>query len=165
METRKCTKCSDKPIADCREIIMAFSKSRDSLIPILQAIQTRTGYLPTNAMEETASYLAIPASEVYGAATFYSLFAVQPKGKYVIRLCDSPPCHVEGAESIRHAICHHLNLSVGDTTPDGLFTFESVSCIGLCGDAPAMMINSDVYGNLSPDMVPGILDNYVEEVA
>ena len=116
-------------------------------------------------MEEVAIWLSIPASEVYGTATFYTLFAIEPKGKYIIRLCDSPPCHIEGAESIKHAIRKHLGILEGETTKDGLFTFEQVSCIGLCGVAPALMINDDVYGNLSPEMIPAIINKYQGEEA
>ena len=90
-----------------------------------------------------------PLSDVYGTATFYTLFATKPKGRYVIRLCDSPPCHIEGSSDIKSAIAKAIGVRPGQTTEDGHFTFEIVSCFGLCGVAPAVMINEDVYGNLT----------------
>lgn len=159
MEVKKCPNCA-KASSGLAIIIQSFNRDRGSLIPMLHAVQDSVGFLSPGAMEEVASWLSIPVSEVYGVATFYTLFATSPKGKHVIRLCDSPPCHLEGAQSIRHAIEKHLGIIEGETSNDGLFTLETASCIGLCGVAPALMINQDVYGNLSPDMIPGILDKY-----
>lgn len=145
------------------EVVRTLERSRGNLIPALHAVQDRVGYLPDEAMQEVADWLEIPISDVYGTATFYTLFATKPKGRYIIRLCDSPPCHLEGSKSIKSAIQKALGIAPGETTDDGDFTFEIVSCFGLCGVAPAVMINEDVYGNLTPEMVGGILAKYRKE--
>jgi NADH:ubiquinone oxidoreductase subunit E len=114
-------------------------------------------------MEEVAEWLSVPVSEVYGTATFYTLFTTKPQAKNVVRLCDSPPCHIEHSKSIKRAIENYLGIQDGSATTDNLFRFEIVSCFGLCGVAPAIMVNEDVYGNLTPEMIPGILGKYREE--
>ncbi|HEY3298440.1 MAG TPA: NADH-quinone oxidoreductase subunit NuoE [Armatimonadota bacterium] len=163
MEIKKCPQCGHNGGIACKTIIESFGKDRGNLIPMLHAIQQNMGYLTAEAMEEAATWLSVPVSEVYGTATFYTLFATAPKGKNVVRLCDSPPCHIEGAELIKRALQATLGISEGETSEDGSFTFEPVRCIGLCGVAPAMMINNEVYGNLTPEMIPGIIGKYREE--
>jgi NADH:ubiquinone oxidoreductase subunit E len=145
------------------DLIHAFEQTKESLIPALHVVQDKLGYLPDGAMRELSQWLNIPLSDVYGTATFYTLFSTTPKGRYVIRLCDSPPCHLEGSKSIKSAIQEAIGVAPGGTTDDGEFTFEIVSCLGLCGVAPAVMINDDVYGNLTPEMVGGIIDKYRKE--
>lgn len=162
METNECPKCKSTDKCDFHSIIRQFNRHRGALIPMLHELQDSMGYLSTEAMEEVASWLDIPASEVYGVATFYTLFATEPRGKYVVRICDSTPCHIEGSKAIRKAIEQHLGITPGQTTEDGDFTFETVSCFGLCGVAPAIMVNEDVYGNLTPEMIPKILGKYSE---
>jgi len=163
LESGKCSKCEGTSLADIRECIRGFGREQGELIPILHAVQGRYGYLTAEAMEEVADWLNIPASEVYGTATFYTLFATKPLGRHVIRLCDSPPCHIEGSVRIREALEADLGVSEGETTDDGLFTLEVISCFGLCGVAPAVMIDEDVYGNLTPEMMPAILAKYKGE--
>lgn len=162
MDSNKCPHCSEAA-ADVAEIIRCFDPDHGSLIPILHAIQDKFGYLAPGAMEEVAAWLAIPVSEVYGTATFYTLFSTVPLGKHVVRMCDSTPCHIEGSKSIKKAVESALGISAGDTTGDNLFTFEIVSCFGLCGVAPAIMVDQDVYGNLTPEMIPAILAKYRKE--
>ena len=163
MESGKCSKCEGTSLADIRECIRGFGREQGELIPILHALQHKYGYLTAEAMEEVADWLNIPASEVYGTATFYTLFATKPLGRHVIRLCDSPPCHIEGSVRIREALEVNLGVSEGETTDDGFFTLEVISCFGLCGVAPAVMIDEDVYGNLTPEMMPAILAKYKGE--
>ena len=163
MEKTQCPSCSQTTLADIRDCVRQFGREQGNLIPILHSLQSRNGYLTAEALEEVAVWLDIPASEVYGTATFYTLFAVKQHGEHVIRLCDSPPCHIEGATSIKKAIEAHLGVSEGETTDDGTFTIEAVSCIGLCGVAPAIMIDEDVYGNLTPEMIAAILGKYQRE--
>ena len=163
MEKTQCPSCSQASLAEIKDCIRQFGQEQGNLIPILHAVQAKCGFLSAEAMDEIADWLAIPASEVYGTATFYTLFAVEPLGKHVIRLCDSPPCHIEGSVNVRKAIEKHLGIGDGETTEDGLFTLQSVSCIGLCGVAPAIMIDDDVYGNLTPEMIPSILGKYGKE--
>jgi NADH-quinone oxidoreductase E subunit len=164
LRSRECPHC-DPSSKDVREVIREFDADRGNLIPILHAVQDQFGYLTSAAMEEVADWLSIPASEVYGTATFYTLFATKPVGQHVIRLCDSTPCHIEGSKSIKETLEANLGICTGETTKDGLFTLEVVSCFGLCGVAPAIMIDEDVYGNLTPESIPQILDKYRKEGA
>lgn len=143
-------------------IVDKYDCDASKLIPLLHDLQRELGYLSAEVMETVANRLGITAAQVHGVATFYSLFYTKPHGKYVVRLCDSPPCHIEGSKAVREAVARELGISEGDTTQDGNFTFEIVSCMGLCGVAPAMMVNDDVYGNLKPEMIPGILGKYRE---
>lgn len=162
LEQGKCSCCktSEESCNGYRDTIRSFEQKPDNLIPALHTIQAKLGYLPEEAMREVAEWLDVPLSEVYGTATFYTLFSTKPKGKYVVMLCDSPPCHIEGSSAIKAAITKELGVEPGRTTEDGLFTFELISCFGLCGVAPAVMINEDVYGNLTPQSITGILANY-----
>lgn len=163
MDSNQCTNCGCSPITDCRDIIHKYPRERGNLIPLLHEIQDTFGYLTPEALEETSAWLNISLSDVYGTATFYTLFTLVPKGLNIIRICDSTPCHLEGSKKIGKAIEDALGISAGETTSDGLFTLEKVSCIGLCGVAPAMMVNNDVYGNLTPEMIPDILSKYSAE--
>jgi NADH-quinone oxidoreductase subunit E len=162
LESGKCPSCTAIAPGDFKAVIARFTHDRGNLIPILHALQDNMGYLSAEAMDETAVWLSIHVSEVFGTATFYPLFALEPRGTYVIRMCDSPPCHIEGSGAIRKALEEHLGVTVGDTTDDGVFTFEEVSCLGLCGVAPSIMIGEDVYGNLTPELIPTILGKYRE---
>ena len=149
--------CADSVIVS---IIEKYDSDKRNLIPLLHDLQDELGYLSPEVMETVAERLDITSAQVHGVATFYSMFYTKPHGKNVIRLCDSPPCHIEGGNGIRKAISDELGVGVGETTEDGDFTFEIVSCMGLCGVAPAIMVNDDVYGNLKPEMVAGILGKY-----
>jgi NADH:ubiquinone oxidoreductase subunit E len=133
-----------------------------AVLTTLHEINTRCGYLPAAEIRRAALDLGVPLSALYSAATFYTLFYTKPQGRHVVRICDSPPCHIEGSEAIGDAISKYLGVKPGETTSDGAYTFETVSCMGLCGVAPAMMVNDDVYGNLTSDRVPDILDKYRE---
>ena len=107
--------------------------------------------------------LSIPTSQVYGVATFYSLLSTRPKGKHIIRVCESAPCHVMGSESVLRAVKDELGIDLGETTPDGLFTLESTSCLGICSVGPAMMVNDRVFGNLTREKVRLILRRYAKD--
>jgi len=109
-----------------------------------------------------ADYLGLPLSAVHDTVTFYTMFSLRPRGKHIIRLCDSPPCHLAGSWSLLSALKRELGIEVGETTPDGLFTLELTSCLGVCGVAPAMMVDDEVYGNLTEERLRKILDSYRE---
>lgn len=160
MEHKECGCTTCGPNNGYHAVIQTYERKRDSLIPILHEIQARAGRISDEAMEEVADWLDVPVSEVHGTATFYTLFSTETKGRYIIRLCDSPPCHIEGSKSIKAAIQKEIGVEPGQTTDDGNFTFELVSCFGLCGVAPAVMINEEVYGNLTPEMMPDIINKY-----
>lgn len=153
--------CPHGPEASCvAEIVARIGSTPDSLIPVLHETQKAFGHLTEEAMRHIADRLSVPYSKVYGVATFYSLFTTKPKGANIIRLCESAPCHINGAPQVLDAIKEELGIGVGDTTADGKFTLEFSSCLGVCGVAPAIMINDTVYGNLTPEKVKEVLRGY-----
>ena len=107
-----------------------------------------------------ADGLGTTLSEVYGVSTFYSQFSLKPKGKHVIGVCLGTACYVKGSQKILDTISEELKIQPGDTTDDGLFTLNATRCLGACGLAPVMMIGEEVFGRLTPDLVPGILDKF-----
>lgn len=134
------------------EILDDYHRDPSRLIPILQAIQEEYRYLPEKVLAFVANALDIPAARVYGVATFYAHFALAPRGKHMIRICDGTACHVRGSTDLVKAIKAELNLAKDeDTTADMLFTVETVSCLGACGLAPVMIINEDVHGLLTAE--------------
>ncbi len=133
------------------------------LIPILQAVQEEYRYLPEDVLSFVATGLNVPPARVYGVATFYSHFALAPKGKYCIRLCDGTACHVKRSLPILEAIYKRLGLSSKrSTTDDMLFTVETVACLGACGLAPVVVINEDIYGQVTPEAAVKMIDAIVE---
>lgn len=130
------------------------------LIPLLQSAQDHFGYIPRRAISYISSVTGIPESEVYGVITFYSQFRLQPMGKYVIRACDGTACHVSGSRMIIDSIEDELGIEVGGTTDDGLFTLNTVACIGCCSLAPVIMINEETHGRLTPAAVRKLLRGY-----
>lgn len=141
------------------QILDGHGRDRHRLVPILQAVQEEYRYLPEEVMTLVATSLGIPPARVYGVATFYSHFALEPKGKYVIRVCDGTACHVKGSQDLVDVLRARLGLQGGrKTTADMLFTLETVSCLGACGLAPAMVVNEDVHGQVRPSEAEAILD-------
>ncbi|MBP1737044.1 MAG: D-reducing hydrogenase subunit HoxE [Oscillospiraceae bacterium] len=143
-----------------QEIIAAHKGQSGATMPVLQAAQELFGYLPEEVQIMVAEGLDIPLSEVYGVASFYAQFTLNPKGKYQISLCLGTACYVKGAADVLTAIEKKLGISTGSITPDGTFSLDACRCIGACGLAPVMMINEDVYGCLTPDQIGAILDKY-----
>ncbi|NPV53327.1 MAG: NADH-quinone oxidoreductase subunit NuoE [Firmicutes bacterium] len=142
------------------DILAKYGRRSDALIDILHEVQDAQGFLTNDSIIKVADALDLPASKVYGVATFYSMFSVKPRGRNIIRICESAPCHVLGAPAIISALEKELGIKMGETTGDEKFTLEYTSCIGVCGVAPAIMINDVVYGNLTPDKIPHILSEY-----
>lgn len=133
------------------------------LMPIMQEAQGIYGYLPKEVQTHIALKLGIPAEEVYGVATFYSMFNLAPKGKYQISVCLGTACYVKGSREVLDKICEILDIQPGECTDDGLFSIEACRCVGACGLAPVMMVNgSDVYGRLKASEVEGIINKYRE---
>jgi len=146
------------------KILEAFRYDGAKLVPILQAVQEEYRYLPEEVMTFVATALDIPPARVYGVATFYSHFALEPKGKYVVRICDGTACHVKGSQDIVDALTERLKLPKGKkTTPDMLFTLETVSCLGACGLAPAVVINEDVHGQMDAERTRALIDQICAE--
>ena len=130
------------------------------LIPLLQSAQDHFGYIPRRAISYISGVIGIPESEVYGVITFYSQFRLRPMGKYVIRACAGTACHVSGSKMIIETIEDELGVEVGETTEDGLFTLNTVACIGCCSLAPVIMINDDTHGRLTPASLRKLLRRY-----
>ena len=147
-------------VENIRSELEEFSPSTSSLIPILQEIQSKHGYIPREFMEEIGDYLNIPPSKVYSVASFYSQFRFEPLGDHLIKVCHGTACHVKGAENVTETIESELGINMGETTEDDKFTMERVACLGCCSLAPAMMIDDTVYGNLTRDKIKNTLANY-----
>ncbi len=134
-----------------QELLEQYRGKKGSLVAILQGVQDIYGYLPQQVMDYLASTMKIKPAKIYGVATFYTQFRLQPVGKYHILLCQGTACHVNGSERILTAICEELNIKPNETTADRLFTLDCVACLGCCSLAPVMMINEQAYGPLTPD--------------
>lgn len=141
------------------DIIEECGARESSLIPILQKVQDEYRYLPQEILAFIATALDVPPATVYGVATFYAQFSLEPKGKYVIKVCDGTACHVRGNKTIIDAIRNKTGLKEGQkTTRNMRYTLETVSCLGACGLAPAVVINEKIYGRMTPDTVAAAID-------
>lgn len=141
------------------EIISEQTAANRSLIAILQAVQEEYRYLPEEVLTYIATALDLSPATVFGVATFFAQFSLEPKGHYLVTICDGTACHVKRSMSIYDAICRKYDLKEGRlTTPDMLFTLETVACVGCCALAPVMMINDRVHAHVSPDAAVTIVD-------
>lgn len=142
------------------KILRKYEPTGDNLLGILHDIQNASAehYLSDDDLRAAAAYLSLPYSFVYGVATFYTMYSLRPRGRNLIRVCQSPPCHLLGSSTISRELIKLLNIGFGETTADKLFTLEMTSCLGVCGVAPAMMVNDRVYGNLTPERIAGIIE-------
>lgn len=134
-----------------------------ALMPVLHEAQDIYGYLPSEVQATIAEGLNIPLAEVYGVATFYSQFSLNPKGKHKISVCLGTACYVKGSDKVLEAIEKELRISCGECTPDKKFSIDSCRCVGACGLAPVMIVDGEVYGRLKPSDVAGILDRYLKD--
>jgi len=143
-----------------KKLLEKYAPTRENLLDILHELQDNDpqNRLTVEALREVATYIGIPLAEVMGTVSFYSMFSLQPRGRHIIRICESPPCLLMGAESLITALQEMLGVEVGGTTEDGAFTLETTSCLGACGVAPAMMIDEELYGNLSREKLAEIID-------
>lgn len=137
----------------------SFAK-RDKLIPILQDVQAADGYISKPAVLRVARHLNIPASKVYGVATFYNQFRFKPVGKYHIMICRGTACHVKGSAAVLKMCEEVLGIKAGDTTRDGLFSIEVVACIGACGLAPVISINGEFHAKVNADKLRKLVDDF-----
>ena len=137
--------------------IAAVEHPRELAVDVMFALQRHYGYLSDAAVEETAALLGMSSLEVEELATFYTFVYREPVGKYVIHVCDSLICHMQGYRSVCDYLCDKLGIQPGQTTPDGLFTLLPVCCIGYCDRSPAMLINHKAYGPLNPEKIDAIL--------
>lgn len=142
-----------------QEILVRHGKG-GSLVAILKEVQDKCAYLSEDAMIDVARGLNVPVSEVYEVATFYSFLSPWPLGDNVIRICKSTPCFLKNCDTVVKAVEKELGISIGETTEDGKFSLQLTNCIGACDMAPAMMVNKETYGNLTPEKVARILSEY-----
>lgn len=142
------------------KVIESHRGQQGALMPVLQQAQEIYGYLPVEVQQTIALHLDIPLEEVYGVATFYSQFSLNPKGQYKISVCLGTACYVKGSGDVYDRLQKELGIQGGECTPDGKFSLEACRCIGACGLAPVLTINDEVYGRLVPDDVPTILAKY-----
>lgn len=148
--------------AQLDKIIAANKGQEGAVMRTLQSAQDLFGHVPKDVQIRIAEGLGTTLSEVYGVATFYSQFALDPRGEYVIGVCLGTACYVKGSQKVLDRLSEELGIPVGGTTRDGLFTLNATRCLGACGLAPVMTINEEVYGRLVPDDIPGILAKYKE---
>lgn len=142
------------------EVIATWKDVPGGLIPIMQNAQEICGCLDEEVQQYISENVGVPVTTVYGVATFYSQFTLEPKGKYTIGLCLGTACYVRDAQKVMDELEKQLGIAAGKTTQDGMFTLEATRCIGCCGLAPAMMVNDDVFGKVVPAQIPEILEKY-----
>lgn len=156
---------SDERIEKLKDIISENKDTKGGLIPVLHGVQGLYGYLPEESLKIVSEELDIPMTEIYGVASFYHFFSLEPKGEHVIRVCLGTACYVKGSQSLINRLSQELNVEVGKTTDDGKFTLEATRCLGACGLAPVMTVDDKVYGKVTLDDVRRILDEYSDRIA
>ena len=140
-----------------KEVIHQLKDTKGALMPIMQKAQEIYGYLPIEVQTMISDETGIPLEKIYGIATFYAQFALQPKGKYQISVCLGTACYVKGSGELFHKLEEILGITNGECTPDGKFSLDSCRCVGACGLSHVMLINGEVYGRLTPNDIPVIL--------
>lgn len=145
------------------QILQKHQYKKENLIKILLDVQKLYRYLPQDVINYIAVALKIPPAKIFGVGTFYAQFSLKPKGEYTILLCDGTACHMEGSTSLLKALEEELNIKPGEVTKDLKFSVDQVGCLGACALAPAMVINGEVYGNLTPERVKEIIRKLKEE--
>lgn len=158
-----CNASEEELLAQIGELARSYRGKEGSLIQVLHMAQSIYGYLPLEVQKVVADGLGIPLAEVSGVVSFYSFFSTQRRGKHTIRVCLGTACYVRGGKRIVERLNEILGVKVGDTTEDGMFTFEVARCIGACGLAPAMSIDDTVYKRVNPDNLEHILAHYTQE--
>lgn len=143
-----------------RTLVEEMGHEKAELIPILQEINDELGYISDDAITELSQLMNIPTSHIYSVATFYRMLSTEPRGRHVIQFCESAPCHVAGGRLVWQKLQRELGLENGETSPDDKWTLLTTSCLGVCGVGPVMIIDNDLYGNVTPEQVPDILGNY-----
>lgn len=156
----KC-KCSAPTVDELDKLLRSYDpRHPDNLISLLQDTQDIYGYIPEDSLRRIARFYDTSASKIYGVATFYNQFRLQPPGKHVIRVCRGTACHVRGSKGIQLAFEAELGIKAGDTTRDRLFTLETVACIGACGLAPVITVGDEAHGRMTPEKVIEVINRY-----
>lgn len=163
----KCCCCensnNDERSKEVITIIEEFKAVKGGLIPVLHAVQQLYGYLPEEVLQIISEKLDIPMTEIYGVASFYHFFSLEPKGEHIIRVCLGTACYVKGGQIILNRLSQELNVEVGKTSLDGKFTLEATRCLGACGLSPVITVDDKVYGKVTLEDVRRILDEYVKK--
>ena len=153
------TDVQEVDVAPVQEILSRYETPQQSdLIPILQETQEAYRYLPEAALQEISTVTKIPMGRIYGVVTFYAQFSLEPRARHTIRCCRGTACHVKGATSIIDAVQRELKITVGESTPDLIFYFETVACLGTCFLAPVMLIGNQYFGRLTPERAVRAVD-------
>lgn len=139
------------------QVLAPFKGRKGTTIAVLQKVQEELGYLPREAIEEISKTLRISPSEVYGVITFYSQFRTKPRGRHVVRVCRGTACHVRGGGAVLDQVKRDLGIDENESTPDLEYTLETVACIGACALAPAMVVDEDTFGQMTPGKVTDTL--------
>jgi len=145
------------------EVLGRYSPEPSSLISVLEDLQEEMHYLPREALDQVSAALGVPRSQSYHVATFYSSFSLEPRGRHMISICRGTACHVKGADKIADMLRGELRISEGETTEDGMFSVQSVRCLGCCSLAPAIMIDREVFGQVTPTALRKIVKRYRDE--
>lgn len=140
--------------------VALYGLKREEVIPILSEVNRRLGYIPPEAFNEISRLLRVPKSQLFSVASFYQMLSTKKRGRHVVQFCESAPCHVVGGRQVWQELNQNLQLESGETSPDGKWTLETVSCLGICGVGPVMIIDEDIYGNLKPEQIRDILGRY-----
>ena len=146
--------------SDYKQLIESYPGKPEHLLAIMQDIQKDYNYLPRLAISMIAQHAGIPLSRVYAMASFYKAFSLTPKGKYVFRVCDGTACHIKNSETLLDQLHQRLGVKDGETTADGLYSIETVNCLGACALAPVMVVNGKVYGKVGPADLDRIIQEY-----
>jgi NADH:ubiquinone oxidoreductase subunit E len=147
-------------VAKLKDIIKKFKNKPGGLIPVLEEAQVALEFLPLSVQKTIADGLNLPLSRVYGVVTFYSFFTMTPRGKHTVRVCLGTACYVRGGKALHDTLQKHFGIKEGETTPDRMFTLETVRCLGACGLGPVVVVDDDVHGRVKPGKVKEILSQY-----
>ena len=147
-----------------REVVEAAvakcGATREDLVPILTEINHALGYIPPEAFKEVSRVLHTPIGQLFSVASFYQMLSTKPRGRHLIQFCESAPCHVVGGREVWTALQDTLKLESGETSADGKWTLRTTSCLGVCAVGPVITVDEDIYGNITPQQVNGILERY-----
>lgn len=147
-------------LSNMKKIVERYPNEKRYSLAILQDIQKEYNYIPEVALKFISEYLDMPLSKLYSMATFYKALSLKAKGKNIVTVCDGTACHVRGSSSIISELENALNINIGETTEDGMFTLETVGCLGACALAPVMMINEKYYGKMTPKKIKEVIEGY-----
>ena len=161
-ENSNCKENTEKITTFMKEIFETYKQEKDNLIPILEEVQEKFGYIPKEAQKQISEYLSIPMAEIYGVITFYSRFTLEPKGKYAISVCLGTACFVKGSRKIMDRLTERLKIEPGQTTEDGMFSIDETRCVGACGLAPVFTVNGEVHGKATVKMLDAVLDEILK---